>query len=145
MCTRPLSKVSSLCNGRFTKVDFIPCGKCDECLLRKQAEFACLASLQSEKARSVDFLTLTYRPSALPVMKRPERSQEPGVFDDSVYAHFCVQDGKKASCCFDGKDDYCPSLRREDVRLEIKGARLAYKRKYGYYPTFVYAGFGEYG
>lgn len=40
---------------------------------------------------------------------------------------------------------YMPSLCRDDVRLAIKRFRLRYARKFGFYPKFSYAHFGEYG
>lgn len=146
MCTRPLSVVHSFCNNRFTKVDIVPCGKCDECLLRKKAEFACLATMQARKAKSVDFVTLSYAPAHLPIMRSDVYPVDNLQFDDHPDLKNLVMDSKReAVCTTDAVTNWCPSLRREDVRLAIKSARQAYLRKYGELPSFTYAGFGEYG
>lgn len=145
MCTSPRYKVTRFAS-RYEKLDTYPCGKCPECLLRKQAEFACMAVLQAKAAKSVYLVTLTYKPSALPIMEHVPGDKNDPKFVDSDYARFAVsyRDGT-AMCCFDGLKDYCPSLRRKDVQLAIKSTREAFRAKYGFLPEFKYAGFGEYG
>lgn len=146
MCTSPLSIVRKGPHVSLDRTDIVPCGKCPECLLRKQAEFACLATLQAKKAASVDFLTFTYRPDALPIMKSDAYPVDHLEFVDTPEARWAVSaPNREAVCASDGVFNYCPSLRRDDIKTAFKAARYAYKVKYGKLPSFTYAGFGEYG
>lgn len=146
MCTRPLSVPRYKYGNVFSHIDQVPCGKCPECLLRKQAEFACLAVLQAEHAKSVDFFTMTYSNAHLPIMRSDVYPVDNLSFDCSPQAHKnCLLPNHEMMCATDGNTNWTPSLRREDVKLAIKSARQAYLRKYGKLPEFTYAGFGEYG
>ena len=49
---------------RYRKV---PCGKCIECLQKKQMEQTVLAIEESKKFSTMHFFTLTYRPEDVPI------------------------------------------------------------------------------
>ena len=136
-----------------SKIDIVPCGRCHECISKKQNEFAALACLEAKRSRSMWFFTFTYANSSVPIMVN--------WFDDSQELHqdFIAESvrssvlpkmgdmtGKKPLQMYsDDSFTYVPSLRREDVRLFLKRTRVAYQRKFGELFDFKYAGFGEYG
>lgn len=51
----------------MTKYRKVPCGKCIECLQKKQMEQAVLAIEESKKYKTMHFFTLTYRPEDVPI------------------------------------------------------------------------------
>lgn len=148
MCTRPLSILrQDTVKGKY--FDIVPCGKCPECLQRKQGDFACLATLEAKAAKSVHFLTFTYANSEVPIMVREEDNGSLPCFVDrserlSALCNCSLHDGR-LYCATDNVHTWTPSLRRFDFREFLKYSREAYRKKYGYLPEFRYAGFGEYG
>lgn len=151
MCVSPL-----MIERRYagmSKIDIVPCGRCHECISKKQNEFAALACLEAQRSTSMWFFTFTYSNSSVPVMcnwlgDRLELFQD-FVADSSrskVLPLMGDMTGKKPLELYkDGAFTYVPSLRREDVRLFLKRCRVAYERKFGKKIDFKYAGFGEYG
>lgn len=150
MCTRPLSIVRHSSVTGQSRTDIVPCGKCPDCLLRKQKEFAALAVLQAKRAKSVDFLTFTYANNAIPIMVSECYPRGGSRFvtekEDLYQARYnCRLPNGEMTCASDGVLEWCPSLCRQDFLLFLKRTRLAFKRRFGYDPKFTYAGFGEYG
>lgn len=148
MCTRPLSILrQDTIKGKY--FDVVPCGRCPECLQRKQGEFACLATLEAKAATSVHFLTFTYANHAVPIMlSREDEGVIPSFVGKSerlsAVSNCSLHDGR-LFCATDGTYNWTPSLCRFDFREFLKYSREAYAKKYGHLPDFRYAGFGEYG
>lgn len=148
MCTRPLSILrEDRIKGKY--FDVVPCGRCPECLGRKQGEFAALAVLEAKAARSIHFLTFTYNNASVPIMFTREDDGVAPEFVDaaehSACVGYCDNYNGTLSCATDGVRNWCPSLRRGDIKTFLSVTRQAYQKKYGYLPDFRYAGFGEYG
>lgn len=57
---------------RFIKYRKVPCGKCLECLQKKQVEQTVLAIEESKKYDTQHFFTLTYAPENVPISVRHE-------------------------------------------------------------------------
>lgn len=152
MCTSPIqiSRRNPL-TGQ-TRVDVVPCGKCEECRSFKRQEFAALSIHQAMVSGSLYFFTLTYNDAHLPVAFHDRQnllgfesvscreipvswwniSGNSGLhFENRVVEH----DGLL----------YTPSLRREDVKNWIKRFRVEYERKFKEKPSFKYCFFGELG
>lgn len=147
MCTRPLSILrEDPIKGKY--FDVVPCGRCPECINRKQAEFAALAVLEAKRASSVHFLTFTYRNSVCPIMVTDELGSSPAfaLGEDHLQALYNVSlhDGR-LYCATDAVTTWTPSVCRSDIKHSLASARLAFERKFGAKPDFRYAGFGEYG
>lgn len=129
----------------------VPCGKCPLCLRRKQREFAALAVLEASRSRSMHYLTLTYRNDCAPIAVSSSYGETVNfrfVDDPQEHAERVAQIlnlDRSLGHYVVGEDEVTPSLRREDVRLWIKSARVAWKRLGKEVPNFVYAAFGEYG
>lgn len=154
----------------------VPCGKCVECLKRRQNTLAARCASEANKKGSMQFLTLTYNDESLPIAMRIEQiDKESGeilyntkfeVLDREIYkvayeaeSIRCALLSKKASSSprlfsktvFEDEKQitnyiFTPSLNREDFRLWLKSARVAYKRHFGVpLPDFTYACVGEYG
>ena len=51
----------------LTKYRKVPCGKCIECLQKKQVELTVLAIEESKKFNTMHFFTLTYNPENVPI------------------------------------------------------------------------------
>ena len=66
MCTNPL--VIRRAYAGKVKTDVVPCGKCHECISKKQNEFAALACLEAKKSSSMWFATLTYSNNRVPII-----------------------------------------------------------------------------
>lgn len=139
----------------------VPCGKCEECTNKKQAEFGALALHAALKADSLVFITFTYRNEMCPVALSEEtvfrsengeainrevrvigfeRGCDPwidsnGVFMNEVRPQFVTNPQVYVSC----------SLHREDVKNTLKEFRREWKKLSGEYPKLSYAVFGELG
>lgn len=151
MCTNPLV-IRRVYAGR-TKTDVVPCGKCHECISKKQNEFAALACLEAKKSSSMWFATLTYSNNSVPIMLSYYLGNE-------LHTDFVINtnradilsrmalnsDGNKVlhSYVFNGFE-YNASLNREDLKLFLKRCRVSYEREYGEKLKMTYAAFGEYG
>lgn len=159
MCTRPiiLSREDKFGNH---VCDVVPCGKCHECVLKAQNEFAALACLEAKRSSSMWMVLFTYSNNTVPIVRCDFDKLEEDSPEELSSFRFLVNPERQDACRLlkvdmDGKErlswfkedgvSFCPSLRREDVRLFLKRVRVAYYREYGENLKFVYAGFGEYG
>lgn len=154
MCTRPiqLTRINKL-TGQ-SRIDVVPCGKCEECRGFKRSEFAALSIHQALVSGTLFFFTLTYDDAHVPISitelgpdNLPERflGFDIGVnskipiewwyFDNKFHNHFFEKDGLAYAC----------SLRREDVKNWIKTFRVKWLREKGVSANFKYAFFGELG
>lgn len=74
---------------RSTRIDVVPCGKCIECLRRKQSDYAFICSREARQSGGVFFLTLTYRNDSIPMAIVHETfDRTSGVVVDSLFAGF---------------------------------------------------------
>lgn len=149
MCTHPLQINRSDVNGHV-RTDVVPCGKCAECICRKQADFSALATLEAKRSQKVHFVTLTYDNVHVPIMYSDKRFNLVKMVNHDDHAHHSLvqlcasSNGCLIASQIDGAD-VCPSLNREDFRLFLKRCRTAYNRQFGYNFSLRIAGFGEYG
>lgn len=148
MCTRPLSILrQDTIKGKY--FDVVPCGRCPECLQRKQGEFAALAVLEAKRCKSLHFVTFTYNNASVPIMFSVEDgTQRPEFVELAVHSTcvgYCDNHNGTLSCATDGVRDWCPSLKRLDIRMFLKHCRNKWKYQTGDVVSFRYAGFGEYG
>lgn len=153
MCTdlKTIRKTSPVTHQ--TRLYVVPCGKCHECLRKKQNEFAVLAINEAIASKSLHFFTLTYRNACVPVMvsyldehgERVLQGFATAFCHDEVVADMQDENSVVRACVGEDSFEYCPSLRREDVRLFLKRCRVDYERETGKLMSFRYAGFGEYG
>lgn len=152
MCTspRPITIIDKVYGTKRTYV--VPCGKCHECLRKKQNEFAVLAVNEALAAKSLHFLTFTYRNSSIPILAtyyEEDGNKRTQKFVDD-YRSFIISDMSDdhsvvLGVCADSVE-YFPSLRRSDVTSFLKRFRTAYNRSHEDFPLdFRYAIFGEYG
>ena len=149
----------------------VPCGKCIECLKRRQNDYATRLYNECKNGEVMFFLTLTYREDVLPLAITYKHidlhtgevldQSEPEVLEDSDFTRVCrkhILDMKisskprvyrdKVMIGVDGIGLYyevTPTLNRADVRTWIKKCRIQYKRDYGTSMKFRYAFCGEYG
>lgn len=149
----------------------VPCGKCLECLKRRQSDYATRIYREASKGGRMYFITLTYRDEALPLSKRLFKADKDTGLVDAVTPYEIETDKRvlseirldmsriKVSSVARYVDRevfqtdsvywyarFTPSLNRLDVRNWLKVARIVYKRKNGFpLPDFRYAFCGEYG
>lgn len=64
MCVNPIQRTRRLANR--TVVDILPCGKCPECLKKKQSGYMCRCIEEAKKRGNIWFITLTYSDEHLP-------------------------------------------------------------------------------
>lgn len=151
----------------------VPCGKCTECLKRKQQDLAARCARQAELSGSMQFLTLTYDNNTVPISLVIEMvdkltgeitrespfallrrdSEEYKFFRDSLNS---ITDKRRVryfeEVPFFETDDVlyrhsaCQSLDNRDVQLWLKKARMRYLREFGR-PISLdkYVVCGEYG
>lgn len=82
-------------------VDTVKCGKCIECLRRKQSDYAYISKRQALESGNIVFLTLTYRNDALPMG---------AVYEVYDRENDCVIDRSKPVFL---REDVAPSVREE--------------------------------
>lgn len=207
MCLRPVTTIIRNPVTGSTFKQAVPCGKCIECVKRKQNDYAFIMSQHALTHSKLDFVTLTYRNEAIPFSgvfevtdsETGDVLERSGIFwlkeeyHDSViseYYSFSSESGHQMEVPLDylsGVDassldhhawtytegrytDFVfsptsvfssrigrisdssiarcvvtPSLRRDDVRLAIKNARIRFRRQYGFNAEFTYFEVGEYG
>lgn len=151
MCTNPLV-INRVYAGK-TRTDIVPCGKCHECIAKKQNEFAALACLEVKRSSSMWFATLTYDNIHCPIAKswlQANVLHREFVSDKdrpSIVESMIVNHGGKRDLQLFSKDgfDFIASLRREDLKLFLKRCRVSYVREFNEKLEFRYAAFGEYG
>lgn len=153
----------------------VPCGKCAECLKKRQNDVMCRCYAEGKNAKSMHFLTMTYKEEELPIAQTLHsvdtetgeiiRESDPELVpDDHIeYARnlvihcetsprivdvpaFLDAEGKPL---FEGKEffvRYTASLNNRDPRLAIKRFRTTWRRNHPDVPLeFRYYLCGEYG
>lgn len=146
----------------------VGCGKCVECLKKRQNDLATRCVREAERTGSMVFLTLTYDDAKLPIYATTELvDKDTGeVFADERCSLSTNEDVRKSilsqvatkipryDCYTDYDYDSCncrlftftPSLRRRDFQLYLKYARVRYEREHNKkLPEFKYVAVGEYG
>lgn len=137
MCLSPIS-LPVKAAGRIYRYNIVPCGKCVECVDRKQKDMLQVFLNVSRRYGDIVFATFTYSDEFLPRMFSVWDYESGSVVDQGF---------SKDLFHIDEFNDVFerPSLRRKDWRLWLKRARVAYERKHGHKLDFVYACIGEYG
>lgn len=153
----------------------VPCGKCINCLKNKQSSMVVRIKREAEKRGSLSFVTLTYDDDHLPLMRSlwsVDRDtgeyilESPGEIISSGRMPDLLRLGQIKEMIpsdrpryldidipgFDGVDGnkryfvrITPSVCREDVRLWLKRARVAYKRAFDKVLDISYCLVSEYG
>lgn len=165
---RPLAVPDGI--GR-TKIIYVPCGKCANCLANRQNDFLVRAYKCAVNLGSLDLVTLTYDDNHVPITgcfgefvdgvcvshSMPLYMDElRDVWKSAVERYRDVRKGIK---CYhpskwfpfdksDGKDLRCyvaAAVRKLDVQSWIKSCRIKYERKHGHMKPFKYAICPEYG
>lgn len=67
MCVKPITLRRRLGNRTITEV--LPCGKCAECLKKRQNGYMCRCIEEARKRGNIWFITLTYANDHLPIVK----------------------------------------------------------------------------
>lgn len=150
MCLRPVR----------IGVDTYPCGKCVECMRKKQLDYAQILSFQANRKHSAHFVTFTYDDTTLPIRCCDMRTgdlyylQSSRSFDDDFRTEHALRD-LYLSYCKPKFTHYvspstnfrlCASLNRVDFRLWLKRVRVYYERQFNKkLPAFTYFCVGEYG
>lgn len=150
MCTSPIRITKFYPALRSTKQYFVPCGHCEECRSKYQAEFACLSCLAAEQSGSMHFLTFTYNNQTCPVLSTYFLNGSAYRFDFSRgIVSELIGDKNECQPYFVGDESegvvHCPSLYREDIKKVFKRFREAYFRENGERLKFSFSFFGEYG
>lgn len=174
MCTRPLTirvppNPYEYSQGfRGLKELQVPCGKCPECLGKRQKDISVRAYREALKYNKCDFVTLTYAPDSVPfaqtLLSLDNQSGE--VLIDKVSEvvtnfdmlsvlrseYHTAQSGvfykyKSIATLEDTEYQvvYTPTLYYEDVKLVIKNFRVKYMREFNEKLDFTYICVGEYG
>lgn len=118
MCTDPIQRHRKILNK--TVVDILPCGKCPECLKKKQSGFMVRAIEECRKYGRCTLVTLTYNDNSVP--KR----------------EFIDEDS--------GEIALVNSLNREDIKKWKREVRRDYFKRFSCpFPKFSFAFCGEYG
>lgn len=153
----------------------VPCGKCINCLKNKQSSMVVRIKREAEKRGTLCFLTLTYDDDHLPLaqslwsvnkdtgeycLEVPAEIISSGRFPDPVrlgqlkdiipsdkprYLDVPIPEFSLADPSKDWFARITPSCCREDVRLWIKRARVAYKRAFDKDLSMSYVSVQEYG
>lgn len=173
MCTRPISvrlppnPYEYIRGYRSSKVVQVPCGKCPECLGKRQKDISLRAYREAYKYGSCYFVTLTYAPNHV---KFAQTLLDVDTDSGECYIHksaeICTSDllpflAEKYHKAGDGvfihvrdlvslenhhfQIVYTPTLFYTDVRLTIKNFRVRYQRKHNSKVDFSYICVGEYG
>lgn len=168
MCVSPLEIHKKVAGKVYRYV--VPCGKCSECLNKKQNDNAVLSFLEAQKRGRLVFVTLTYNNETFPLMQRfgfvdsagniqysesgfvskEQSTKLRELFCDSVAEDFSKVLRTELFKDADGKPcfhEFSASLDRTTVRNFIKSARVAYQRNHGLSEPldFSYMLVGEYG
>lgn len=179
MCTRPIT-LRVPCNTyernvlglQGWKEVTVPCGKCSECLRKRQNDISVRAYREAQNYGSCYFVTLTYKPESVPfaqtlldvncdtgevcidkcadVCYQGMIDKVRGLFKSHKGSVFYHYETIATATCEDGcKHEfqvvYTPTLYVRDVRLKIKQFRINYERSNGSKLDFKYICAGEYG
>lgn len=148
----------------------VPCGKCINCVKRRQDDFACRIRAEAEKRGTMHLVTLTYNDDNLPLVSTLwQIDKETGEYCRKTNPEFVCYGRKEdffsyraemaeikpsrspryIEIPFAGTDDYViritPSCCREDTKLWLKRCRQWYKRENGVDADFAYALISELG
>ena len=173
MCTRPLTirlppnPYERSIGITTPKVMQVPCGKCPECLAKRQKDISIRAYREALKFGSCYFLTLTYSPEHVPFAETLYSiDTTTGDVNVDKSSRICQSDmldflrkdykGKQGLYVHEHHiatlEDtdftvvYTPTLNYTDVRLKIKNFRVKWQREFGEkLPKFSYICVGEYG
>lgn len=183
MCLRPLYLIRKCehCDfledvrpyDNFThKLVKVPCGKCIECVRRRQADLTVRIVTEAQNYNTMHFVTLTYDNDHVPLACSLFGNSKEGVYlvqkaslmpenDFTVHCRSLVSalDTDRNGRYLDVSLPFCRcsegfpyfyrvamSLNREHVKLWLKGCRTSYKRQFGRaLPDFKMAWCGEYG
>lgn len=101
MCLNPRSITRIDPVTKRARTDVVPCGKCMECLRRRQADYAFLSKREALESGSVTMVTLTYRNDTMPfaVVQRLV-DKDTGVILDKTPIHWV-------------KEEYLPQVRKQ--------------------------------
>lgn len=179
MCTRPITirvpanpyEVNVLGLQGFKEVN-VPCGKCPECLGKRQKDISVRAYREAQHYGSCYFVTLTYKPDSVPFAQTLldinkdtgevliDRCPEPcyegmvskvrGLYkghSGKVFYHYETIASARCDddCLHEFQVVYTPTLYVRDVRLRIKNFRVIKERDLGHKLDFKYICVGEYG
>ena len=174
MCTRPITvrlppnPYDYACGFRGYKEVQVPCGKCPECLSKRQKDISVRAYREALKFSSCYFVTLTYSPEHVPFAQTLldidtssgqilyDKCSEI-VTDSNVLSNLRSEYHLSKPGVFYKYLDiaeleehvyrvvYTPTLFYQDVRLKIKNFRVKYQREYYKKLDFSYICVGEYG
>lgn len=154
-----------------SKIIYVPCGKCANCLANKQNDFLVRAYKCAINLGSLDLVTLTYDDNTVPITgcfgefkdgvcvchSMPMYMDELREVWKSTEAYY--RDSRKGLKMYhpskwypfdksDGKDLRCyvaAAIRKKDVQSWLKSCRIRYERKHGRMKPFKYAICPEYG
>lgn len=168
MCTSPI-EIRRKYAGKVYKT-VVPCGKCAECLNKKQNENAVLSFIEACKRGKLVFVTLTYDNDSFPLRSRICFEDSEGNTQRSDSQLLSKSDSERFRpffCDCVGEDfskvvrsdwftdsvgkrcfiEYAASLNRSEVRDFIKRRRIAYMREHDLKEPldFSYMLVGEYG
>lgn len=133
-------------NPYLRRFMYVPCRKCENCLISHQNEKAILLRKQMEKTKYNLFLTLTYDNNHIPFIVNGftgiyrGTNFEPLETDTEIFA----VEGGKSIRKFAFSDCYSVLYYR-DIQLFLKRLRKSIYGKFGKYKTFRYFAVGEYG
>lgn len=170
MRDKPMSRVPGLSRDYRNDYLVVPCGKCINCLKRRQNDFAVRVRAEAEKRGTMQLITLTYNNDNLPLVSTLWKVHK----DTGEYERLTDPD----FVCYSRKEDFfgyrkemaqiastrepryievplgdfddlviriTPSVCREDTKNWLKRCRQWYKREYGIDANFSYALVSEYG
>lgn len=178
MCVRPLYLIRKCEHCDFLedswkhyKLQKVPCGKCIECVKRRQNDIAVRVATEAQNYNSMHFVTLTYDNEHVPLccslffhegdklylVQKPQilpESEQVRVWREFMAAVDVSRDGVFCDfpfpkCGFDTESYFYRvafSLNRQDFKNWLKSGRVAYEREFGHkLPDFKIAWCGEYG
>lgn len=141
MCTSPIT-ITRNYPLIGTRQYVVPCGKCADCVRKKQSEFNALSLHQALVSGSLYMFTFTYNQYSVPVAISELVDGVPHIVG---FARGCDWLSNNVLRLDDGSFRSM-SLKREDVKLVLKQFRESCKKKgFPLSDGFKYAVFGEYG
>ncbi len=137
MCVNPIALTRELAGRKYTQ--FVPCGKCEECIKDKQNEYVIRTVEEAHKKGNPWFITLTYSEDTVPFLYDEDES---GLYID-----------KESGECFEGYDPDTGEEYYENYRVlrskDVQDWKKRVKRSIEYHTKkrldFSYLICGEYG
>lgn len=164
----PPSNWDLYCGRSSVRVLQVPCGKCPECLEKRQDSIAARAVRAAEDAGSMHFLTLTYDPQYLPIaVSCWQANSETGEYSDCIMLPQIVHDPEandilrsqvtdyfrthKGCCVLEKYNDnfpdlvwrFTPSVAIRDVQLMIKRFRKKYAKECTSFKFMIVSEYGS--